>query len=211
MAPDRVLVVGENQFDFHRLDEKGPQFESVLGDAGFDVDVTTDRDAFARARLAEYAVAVDFLTDPPVEHADALRTFVRDGGGFVGIHNAADVSTFVDQPADEIAALLGARFVDHPEQSTFGVRIVDDYPITAGVDDFEVFDEPYELRMEDADDRHLLAEMDHPEMDGMPVAWTRTEGDGRVFYCSLGHTDDAFEHPAVRRLLAQGVAWVTGE
>lgn len=210
MPSARVLVVGENEFGFHRLDEKGPLFEDILGNAGFDVDVTTDRDAFTRSSLDDYDVAIDFMTDPPVEHADALRAYVRDGGGFVGVHSATDVSSFVDDPADDVAALLGARFVDHPEQSEFGVRIVEDHPITDGVDDFRVYDEPYELRMEPADDRHLLAEMEHPDMDGMPVAWTRTEGDGRVVYCSLGHTDEAFEHGAVRQLLAQGVEWAAG-
>jgi type 1 glutamine amidotransferase len=211
MSDQRVLIVGENAFDFHRIDEKGPFFEDILTDAGFAVELTTDRDALARSSLEDYDVALDFLTDPPTEHADDLRGFVRDGGGFVGVHNAADVSSFVEEPAEGLAALIGARFVDHPDQSTFGVRIVDEHPITAGIGDFDVYDEPYELRMEPADDRHLLAEMVHPEMDGMPVAWTRTEGDGRVFYCSLGHTDDAFEHPSVRRLLAQGVTWAAGD
>jgi hypothetical protein len=38
------------------------------------------------------------------------------------------------------------------------------------VSDFEVFDESKELRMEPDADEHLLAEMEHTGMDGMPVA-----------------------------------------
>jgi type 1 glutamine amidotransferase len=43
-----------------------------------------------------------------------------------------------------------------------------------------------------------------------PVAWTSTHsGGGRVFYTSLGHPDD-FRIPAFRRLLRNGVYWVSG-
>jgi type 1 glutamine amidotransferase len=49
--------------------------------------------------------------------------------------------------------------------------------------------------------------MDHPDLEGMPVVWTRPEGDGRVAYCSLGHTDEAFAHDAFRRLLVRSVEW----
>jgi type 1 glutamine amidotransferase len=206
-----VLVIGENQFDFHELSAKRDYFREVLGE-NVETTITTDRSALAADSLAEVDVLIDFLTDPPAEYTEEILEFVRNGGGFVGIHNAADVSTFADEPADGLAALIGGRFQDHPEQSTFGVSIQDpDHPITDGVTDFEVYDEPYELRMEPEADIHLLAEMEHPDMDGMPVAWTRSEGAGRVFYCSLGHTDEAFESEAFQRLLTQGVRWAAGD
>ena len=42
-------------------------------------------------------------------------------------------------------ALLGSRFVAHPSNTSFEVRVTDvDHPLTAGIDDFEVHDEePY--------------------------------------------------------------------
>jgi type 1 glutamine amidotransferase len=206
----RVLVIGENQFDFHELSAKREYFREVFGD-DVETTITTDRSALAADSLADVDVLIDFLTDPPTEYTGEILDFVRNGGGFVGIHNAADVVTFVEEPAEGLAVLIGGRFVDHPEQSTFGVSIQDpDHPITAGVADFEVYDEPYELRMEPDAGIHLLADMEHPDMDGMPVAWTRREGDGRVFYCSLGHTDEAFETEAFQRLLTQGVHWAAG-
>jgi type 1 glutamine amidotransferase len=203
----QVLVVGENQFDFHRLEDCADHLRQIL-DAVGEVTVTTDRSALGAESLANVDVLIDVLTEPPVEHADGVVDFVRNGGGFVGLHSAADVSSFVDEPADTVAALLGGRFVGHPEQSTFGVRIQDaEHPITAGVADFEVYDEPYDIRMEPAVETNLLADMEHPDLDGTPVAWTRSEGDGRVFYCSLGHTEEAREHESFRRLLRQGVEW----
>jgi type 1 glutamine amidotransferase len=207
-----VLLIGENHFDFHRLDDKRAAFEAILGQTdGIDLTVTTDREALSPGRLAEYDVVVDYLTDPPEDAAEALRAFVREGGGFVGLHSAADVSTFVEEPVDEIAALVGGRFVGHPQVSTFGVRLTArEHPILDGLEDFTIEDEPYDVTLESTADVTVLAEMEHPELAGTPVAWVRQEGDGRVFYCSLGHTQSAFETSSFRTMLRQGVLWTGG-
>lgn len=42
----------------------------------------------------------------------------------------------------------------------------------------------------------------------MPVAWTKFWGNGRVFYCSLGHHDDVFEKsPSAAVLMERGMPW----
>ncbi len=41
----------------------------------------------------------------------------------------------------------------------------------------------------------------------MPVAWTRGWGDGRVFYCSLGHTAGIVEIPQMSTLLRRAAWW----
>ena len=42
----------------------------------------------------------------------------------------------------------------------------------------------------------------------MPVAWTKYWGLGRVFYCSLGHHDDVFDHsPTAQTLMLRGMLW----
>ena len=42
-----------------------------------------------------------------------------------------------------------------------------------------------------------------------PVAWTRMNAGGRVFYTSLGHQDD-FRDDRFLRLLTNGVLWAAG-
>jgi len=204
-----ALLIGENEFDFHRFDEKATAFATVLERAGATATLTTDRDALAE--LESYDVLVDYLTDPPMDdHQTAVIDYVRGGGGYVGVHCASDVGSFVE-PQDAYADLVGGRFVTHPEQSEFGVEIVDaDHPITEGLSGFSVYDEPYQLEVDG--DVRVLARMDHPheELAGMPVVWTRTEGDGSVAYCSLGHTDEAMGHETVRELLVRSVEWATG-
>jgi type 1 glutamine amidotransferase len=207
----RALLFGEDEFDFHRFEEKWPIFESFFTDAGITVEGTTDLDRLAD--LGGHDLVIDYLTDTSgVEGAarEGLFSFVRDGGGYVGVHCASDVSTFVEETDEEYEDLVGGAFLGHPENAEFGVEIVDrDHEITAGIEDFSVYDEPYDLRV--SDDNRVLARMNHPDLGDVPVAWTRSYGDGRVFYLSLGHTDEALEHPAVQELLVRGVRWATGD
>ena len=205
-----ALIIGEDAFDFHQFDEKYPLLRAFLGADGIAVEGTTDRAGLAD--LTEYDIVIDYLTDPTMadtEHEGLLK-FVRDGGGYVGVHCAADHETFVDEPADHFEELVGGAFLDHPEPCDLAVEVVDsDHPITEGVDpDFTVRDEPYEIRWDDS--VRVLARMDHAELGDLSVAWTKPYGDGNVFYCSLGHTNAAFAHPAVQRLLTRGVRWAVG-
>jgi type 1 glutamine amidotransferase len=212
MTATAVLVIGDDHLDFHRLEEKGPLFRAIFADDAVDPTITSDRGELAGPRLAGYDVVLDYTTVPPVDHVEDLRDFVRNGGGYVGIHSATDVTYGVDEPAEEVASLIGGRFHTHPEQSTIGVHILDRaHPITDDLEDFEVFDEPYDVSLEDDAEVHVLAEMDHPVLGSTPVAWVREDGDGRVYYCSLGHTDETFEDPAFQRLVRRGVRWAAGE
>ena len=48
-----------------------------------------------------------------------------------------------------------------------------------------------------------------PWIDGcvMPVVWKRKWGEGRVFYCSLGHVAADFDVPEARELVRRGMHW----
>lgn len=216
-----ALAIGGTAFPFHSFDEVG----SLLTDA-FDDDVrvttTTDRDDLRT--LSEYDVLVDYLTDSTLtdEQLDDLLSFVRGGGGYVGVHCASDLTSEAstdpddvidhrEEPHEELRDLLGGHFVTHPEQQDVAVEIVDrDHPVTEGIDDFTAFDEPYQVVVDD--DIRVLARMDRDDdLDGMPVAWVTEYGDGRVFYLSLGHTEEALTHPTVRTLLSRGARWTAGD
>jgi type 1 glutamine amidotransferase len=207
----RVLVLGENSFPFHAVEEKADHFEAVLAD--HEVTVTTDRDALT----GEYDVLVDYLTDSTLtdDQLDGLLAHVDGGGGYVGVHCASDLtSTAPDDPEDvidhreepfpQLRELVGGQFLTHPDQSEFGVDVVGDHPVVADVDDFSVFDEPYQVEVDDG--VTVLARMDHPDLEAYPVVWTN-ESAGRVAYVSLGHTDEAFETEAFGQLLRNAVTW----
>ncbi|WP_227355865.1 ThuA domain-containing protein [Haladaptatus salinisoli] len=216
MTRINALVIGENTFPFHALDEMAPHINAVLSDVA-DAELTTDRTRLED--LSGYDIVVDYLTDSTLtdEQYASLQSFVADGGGYLGIHCAADLTSTSDgnggiktreEPIPELRELLRGHFVDHPEQSMFGVDLRNgDHPVTANVADFEVFDEPYQVDF-DNEEVHVLAWMDHPDLDRNPVVWVREYGDGRVCYSSLGHTVDAFEHEQHGRLLRNAVRWI---
>lgn len=213
--PPRVLVVGETTFPFHDIEAKRSHFERLLDP--FDVTVTTDRSAVADLDAGD--VLVDYVTDSTVgEYPQLVADHVAAGGGYVGVHCAADLtSTAADDPDELIDArdepvpglrdLLGGHFLTHPDQAEFGVEITADHPITDGVAEFRVFDEPYQVTVDD--DVHVLARMDHPELENYPVVWTAPTDGARVAYVSLGHTDDALEDPSFARLLENAVWWAS--
>jgi hypothetical protein len=219
-AITEALAIGETTFPFHSFDEMGPLLAAAFAD---DVRVTTTTDRDDLRDPGGYDVLVDYLSDSTLtdEQTDGLVSFVRDGGGYVGVHCAADLTTVApadpadtldrrEEPVPELRALLGGRFVSHPDPEPVRVSIVDgDHPITDGVAGFTVRDEPY--RTEVDDDVRVLARMDRTDdLDGTPVSWVRRYGDGRVFYLSLGHTEAALSHPTVGEVLSRAARWAAG-
>ena len=105
----------------------------------------------------------------------------------------------------------------------YRVRIVDrECPIAQGLADFDVHSELYYLHLDPA--VRVLAETTVTDggaayaphlADGpvtMPVAYTRHWGGGRVFYCSLGHSDAVFDQfPAAWALMRRGLLWALGD
>ncbi len=212
-----ALAIGETTFPFHSFDEMGPILARAFDE---DIAVTTTMDRSTLRDLSDYDVLVDYLTDSTLEEEqlDGVLSFVRDGGGYVGVHCASvlmsvapadpdDVIDHRDEPVPELRELIGGHFITHPEQQDVSVEIVDhDHPITAGLDDYTVFDEPFQLEVDD--DVRILARMDRDdELDGMPVSWVKAYGEGRVFYLSTGHTEDALSHPTVGTLLSRAARW----
>lgn len=213
----KAVLVGEDSFDFHRISEKGPKLVEAVGDCA-EVAITSDLDVLEN--LWDYDLVIDYLTVSELiePQLNGLLTFVREGGSYLGVHCAADLtSTYPsdpneliearEDPIQELHTLLGGRFIDHPEQAEFGVTIEHDHPVTEEVENFRVFDEPYQVAVNDS--VTVLAQMDHPDLDPYPVVWVRSEGTGRICYISLGHTDEALRHETVRQLMRNAVVWMS--
>lgn len=214
----RTLVVGEDTFPFHRLEDKGPAFEATLDEVGT-VELTTERETLASLPDSDQTVVVDYLTDSTLSAAqvDGLLEFVESGGGYVPVHCGGDLTSTADgsggidareEPFPELRALIGGHFLAHPDRSEFGVEVLADHPVTTDVERFRLFDEPYQVAWDD--DVTVLARMDHPDLDPYPVLWVKEHGKGRVCYCSLGHTDEAVAHESFRTILRNAVEWASG-
>jgi hypothetical protein len=71
---------------------------------------------------------------------------------------------------------------------------------------FTIIDESYE-NMWVSPDAKVLLTTDASRMTPQ-VAWTWTLGDAEVLICALGHDKKAYENPAFRRFLKNGLNWL---
>ena len=165
--------------------------------------VEEDLDALVAPNLDPYDLIVFYYTIGEISDAqkNGLLNHIASGKGYVGIHSAAD--SFRECP--EYRAMVGGHFTTHPRYRDYQVNVVDsEHPITEGLDEFMVTDEQYIL---DYDRRvHVLASALW-KGDAMPVAWTKSWGNGRVFYLALGHDANACQHEMFGTLLQRGALW----
>jgi type 1 glutamine amidotransferase len=174
----------------------------------YTADFSRECDSLEAANLAKYdAVVLNNTTRLKLSDAQqqALIAFVRSGKGLIGIHAATD--NFYTWP--DGAKMLGALFNGHPwgGGGTWAFRIDEPNHVLAkafGGKGFKLQDEIYEMKepYSRANCRVLLSlDLTDPATANkgkradkdFAVAWIRKEGEGRVFYCSLGHEKNVFQ------------------
>ena len=219
-GPARLLVVTVTK-GFHH--DSIATIEKVLqgladSSKAFTLDYArTDEDLAAKASvkaLAAYDGVVFASTtgDLPLPDRDGFINWIGEGHAFVGIHAATD--TFPGFPG--YLDMIGGQFKHHGPQTTVEAFVRDaDSPATRDLPkSFSVFDEIYQFQRYDPARVHvLLAMTKHPETreDGeFPLAWTREQGKGRVFYTALGHRDDVLQAGWYKWHLMGGIRWALG-
>ncbi len=192
---------------------------SLAADSGIAVDATEDAGAFAPARLARYRAVVFLLTSGDVispAQEQAFERYFRNGGGFVGVHSAADT-----EPGwTWYGEMLGTHFRTHP-QIQRGVVVVLDrrHASTVGLPArWARTDEWYSFTRSPRPSVHVLADLDERSYspgDGAmgadhPIAWTHAFQGGRAWYTASGHTDGSYSEPLFRKHLIGGIRYAAG-
>lgn len=139
---------------------------------------------------------------------DRFKRYCQQGRPIVGVRTASHAfQNWLDFDRE----ILGGNYGNHyGEGPTVGVQIVPEaygHPVLKGITDLESKGSLYR-NTPIADDTTLLLNGITDEASE-PVAWTRTNLGGRVFYTSLGHQDD-FRNDRFLRLLTNAVLWVVG-
>ena len=146
-----------------------------------------------------------------VENLDA---YVRAGGGLVGIHSATD---------NRFGAVFGGFFCGHPWSELVGVKVDDPiHPLCKAFANkgFMVHDEIYQFaRIYTRQKLRVLLSLDMTKTKDKgkrkdkdnAVAWIKTHGKGRVFYCSLGHNAHIFRDPKLLRFYLDGIQFALGD
>ncbi|WBB62075.1 ThuA domain-containing protein [Streptomyces sp. WMMC500] len=215
---EHVLVFSKTAGFRHDSIPDGIAAIQQLGaDNGFTVDATEDAGAFTAGNLEQYDAVVFLSTTGDVLDAaqqQAFEDYVAAGGGYVGVHAAAD--TEYDWPF--YGGLVGAYFHSHPHNQQATVKVEDhDHPATAHLgDDWVRFDEWYNYRTNPRDQARVLATLDESSYTGgnmgedHPIAWCQTYENGRSFYTGGGHTKESYAEPEFRTHLLGGIQYAAG-
>ncbi|GGW91684.1 lectin [Streptomyces chartreusis] len=214
----KVLVFSRTAGFRHSSIDEGITALRDLGAANnFTVDATEDPQTFTTANLAKYRAVVFLSTTGDVlgnTQQTAFEQYLGSGGGYVGIHAAAD--TEYDWPFYE--GLAGALFQSHPAIQPATVKVEDRaHDSTAHLGrTWQRTDEWYNYRTNPRSTAHVLASLDESSYSGgtmsgdHPIAWCKNYAGGRAFYTGGGHTEESYADTAFRRHLLGGVRWAAG-
>ncbi len=157
----------------------------------------------------------------------SFAEYLQGGGGLVIIH--AGVASFRDWP--EFGKIAGARFDNHPwgAGSTVVLRVEEpDHPLMAAFKEpsFIVTDEIYQVTDPySRENLRVLLSIDwartrttpeqkknvHRQDRDFAMTWIKDYGQGRVFYCALGHQHELFWNPIVLQHYLDGIQFALGD
>jgi PKD repeat protein len=201
----------------------------------FQVDATEDASLFTDDVLKHYKTVIWLSTTGDVlndAQQAAFERYVRAGGGYTGIHAAADT----EYSWPWYGKLVGSYFRNHPGGTPTADVLVEDTtdPSTAGLparwtrtDEWYNYKSPLFATVGDADYSprgttgvHVLLRMDeatYVEEDGSdgidddhPISWCQKYDGGRSWYTGMGHTQASFSEPQFLTHVLGGIEVAAG-
>jgi cytochrome c len=213
---DRVLVFSKTSGYRHESIGDGKIALINLGkDNGFDVDTTENAALFTEDNLKKYKAVIFLSTTQdvldPVQQS-AFKRFIEAGGGFVGIHAAADT----EYSWPWYGKLVGAYFKSHPKTQQATIRKVKDFGTASIPETWTRTDEWYNYK-KISDKINVILELDETSYEGgengehHPIAWYQEYEGGRAFYTGLGHTKESYSDKQFLEHVLQGIKYAIGD
>jgi type 1 glutamine amidotransferase len=227
LAQKRKLLVFSKSFGFkhpstelgiyaiEEMARKTGDFEVTLTEssADFNLDYLNKFDALVFNNNTQIQ---KFLTTSEQKHA--FENYIKQGGGFVGVHAASDGGW------EEFTNIIGGRFAGHPWTSDGTWSFVNEDPDcpcnTHLASTFKLKDEIYRYKKFDRSKVRVTLALDFsdrdtvdkdPKYDDIPVSWIRKYGKGRVFYTNLGHHHSTWKNADFLKHLYSGILIATGD
>lgn len=201
----------------------------IAADRGWDIYLTDNAASHNATDLAKFSVVVwnnvsgDVLTQ---EQRSALKTWVNQGGGWVGIHAAGGDGKY--QWDWYVDTLIGAQFVGHtmdPQFQDAEVLVASpeaevtshlSSPWLVPQEEWYAFDsnprnKGYDILLALDENSYKTAGKTWNGQDRMagehPITWRHRLGWGRAFYSAIGHQSATYEIPEFEQLIANAIEW----
>ncbi len=201
---------------------------------GWQVECTKDASKINAENLKNYDVVIFYTSgdlrqtgtdgQAPMkpEGEQELLQWIKNGGGFVGIHPANDSFHSEGDKVSDYVTMLGGEFQTHGKQFRGKLEVVSkghpalgDFP-----DGWETEEEWYIMKNFNKETMHVLLllnpgkERNKQEMYNIPsypIVWCSSYGKGRVVYNGLGHREDVWDAKEFRNLLTANILWASGQ
>jgi uncharacterized protein len=230
-----ILVVGETKgFEHDSISDGMVAIYDMGRESGlWDATLRTDAELITKKNLGRNAKNLDYFdalvfvsTTGELDLDDSqkkdMMSFIKeDGKGFVGVHAALDTN----YNWGEYGEMIGGWFDQHPWM-TFNAPIINEDPSFPAVRHFPrsfvKYDEIYQPKDWSRERVNVLLSLDPSKLNyannprihrtdhDFAVAWDKMYGQGRVFYSTLGHTEEAWSDPDIRKMYFEAIKWGLG-
>ncbi len=216
----KVLVFSKTMGFKHSSIPAGMAAIQKLGAAhGFEVDTTKTSDAFNEENLEQYSAIVFLSTTGNVlDHTQeaVFERYIQAGGGYVGIHAAADT----EYDWGWYNKLAGAQFLSHPSGTPEADFVITDNSFIATKHFTDSIwhrsDEIYNYKNINPE-VNVVMTVDETTYEGgangeeHPFAWYHEFDGGRAFYTGAGHTDESYTEDAFLKHVLGGIQYAIGD
>ncbi|MDY7093236.1 MAG: ThuA domain-containing protein [Acidobacteriota bacterium] len=218
---DVLLFTRAEGFVHGSISDGIAMIEDIAMEEQHTLTVTAKTDLFTAGSLAAFDVVVwlsttgDVLDDP--EQA-AFEGFIQNGGGYVGIHAAADCE--YDWPWYGDLLGNGAWFRSHPAIQTATLVLEDpEHPGAGFPDAMTSFEEEwYNFRANPRPAVNVLYTLDESSYDpgggamgdDHPIVWAHDFQGGRAFYTALGHRSQTYSDLRFKNQIRGAIRWAAG-
>ena len=211
---EEVLVFSKTAGFRHKSIETGVKTIETLGlENNFNVTNSEDSKLFLSEDLKKYNLIIFLNTTGDIlnsEEEAAFKTYINNGGSFLGVHAASDT----EFEWEWYGKLVGAYFIDHPKPATATMDVINKNHLATKhlADTWSHFDEWYNFKSISGDIQVLL-ELDESSYEGgknsdfHPIAWCQEFDGGRMFYTGMGHTIESYSDPKFKQHLLGGILY----
>ncbi|WEK19992.1 MAG: ThuA domain-containing protein [Candidatus Pedobacter colombiensis] len=216
-AKKKILVFSKTAGFHHTSIKAGIAAIQKLGlENKFVVDTTIDATKINYQNLKKYAAVVFLSTTGDIfndEQQAAFERYIKNGGGYVGIHAATDT----EYGWPWYGKLAGAYFSSHPAQQMADLIVVNRSTIATQhlPEIWKRKDEWYNFK-DIGTDLNVLIKIDEGSYNGgtngnnHPVAWYHNFDGGRAFYTALGHVEESYTDPLFLKHILGGIQYAMG-